>query len=61
MRLWGGYSERVSGNSLESNEDPHSTSESENGGKKTDECDEGVHKLENRLEIWKERNGSSPF
>lgn len=51
----------MSGNSLESNEDPHSTSESENGGKKTDECDEGVHKLENRLEIWKERNGSSPF
>jgi len=42
--------------------DPNSTRESENVGKRMVECDEGVCKLENRLEIWRERNGKlTPF
>ena len=35
---------------------------SENVGRRKVECDEGVCKLENRLEIWRERNGKlTPF
>ena len=53
---------RVFANSLQGNVDPNSTRESENVGKRMVECDEGACKLENRLEIWRERNGKlTPF
>ena len=46
----GGYQGRISSNSLGGNKDLNSTRESENGGKRMNEYDDRVYKLENRLE-----------
>lgn len=48
---------KVSSSSLESNEDLSSTRESENRGKRMDDCGGKNCELENKLEVWREMNG----